>query len=71
MELLCCRYSVAQNLEQVASDLEKPISDVTVLILDRPRHTKLINQCRETGARLDSVHHHHHLWAEASSVGFD
>lgn len=27
-------------------------SDVTVLILDRPRHKEIINQCREAGARI-------------------
>jgi len=46
------RYTVQENLEQIAFDLEKPISDVTVLILDRPRHESLIRQCREAGARL-------------------
>ena len=45
------RYSVRENLEQVAVDLEKPVSDVTVLVLDRPRHEKLIKECREAGAR--------------------
>jgi len=48
----CCRYSVRENLEQVAADLDKPISDVTVLVLDRPRHVDLIKQCRESGARV-------------------
>lgn len=46
------RYTVQENLEQIAFDLEKPISDVTVLILDRPRHESLIQQCREAGARF-------------------
>jgi fructose-1,6-bisphosphatase/sedoheptulose 1,7-bisphosphatase-like protein len=27
-------------------------SDVTVLMLDRPRHAELIRQCREAGARI-------------------
>lgn len=45
------RYSVLENLEQIAMDLDKPISDITVLILDRPRHQTLIQQCREAGAR--------------------
>ena len=45
------RYSVRENFEQIAMDLEKPVSDITVLILDRPRHEKLIRECREAGAR--------------------
>jgi len=44
--------SVAQNLEAVALALDKPISDVTVLMLDRPRHADLVRQCREAGARI-------------------
>ena len=32
-------------------DLEKPVSDITVLVLDRPRHEKLIRDVREAGAR--------------------
>ena len=27
-------------------------SDVTVLILDRPRHKDIIQQCRDAGARI-------------------
>lgn len=30
-------------------------SDVTVLILDRPRHKDIIKQCREAGARIRLV----------------
>ena len=27
-------------------------SDVTVVILDRPRHAEIIKQCRQAGARI-------------------
>ncbi|HET7813926.1 MAG TPA: class II fructose-bisphosphatase [Candidatus Baltobacteraceae bacterium] len=47
--------SVRDNLEAVANALEKPISDVTVVILDRPRHAQLIEQVREAGARIKLI----------------
>ncbi len=47
--------SVRDNLEAVSNALEKPINDVTVVILDRPRHTELIRQVREVGARIKLI----------------
>jgi fructose-1,6-bisphosphatase II len=47
--------SVRDNLEAVANALEKPINDVTVVILDRPRHAELIKQVREVGARIKLI----------------
>ena len=47
--------SVADNLEAVANALERPINDVTVVILDRPRHKDLINEIRDTGARIKLI----------------
>ncbi|HEV3152550.1 MAG TPA: class II fructose-bisphosphatase [Candidatus Baltobacteraceae bacterium] len=47
--------SVRDNLEAVANALEKPINDVTVVILDRPRHAELIQQVREVGARIKLI----------------
>jgi fructose-1,6-bisphosphatase class II len=40
------------NIRAVAKALGKAISDVTVIILDRPRHETLIQQVRQTGARI-------------------
>eukprot|EP00878_Enallax_costatus_P000604 GHUV01000705.1.p1 GENE.GHUV01000705.1~~GHUV01000705.1.p1 ORF type:complete len:427 (+),score=98.84 GHUV01000705.1:278-1558(+) len=48
-------YSVAHNLEAVANCLGKPVSDVTVLVLDRPRHAKLIQEIRGAGARIRMI----------------
>lgn len=48
-------YSVAHNLEAVANCLGKPVSDVTVLVLDRPRHAKLIQEIRAAGARIRMI----------------
>ena len=47
--------SVRDNLEAVANALEKPINDVTVVILDRPRHAQLIAEVREAGARIKLI----------------
>ncbi len=43
---------VRENLEAVANALEKPMNDVCVIILDRPRHADLIREVREAGARI-------------------
>lgn len=48
-------YSVAHNLEAVANCLNKPIGDVTVLVLDRPRHAQLIADIRKAGARIRMI----------------
>ena len=47
--------SVRDNLEAVANALEKPINDVTVVILDRPRHADLVRQVRDVGARIKLI----------------
>lgn len=41
-----------QNVQAVADALGKPVNDLTVIILDRPRHEALIRDVRETGARI-------------------
>lgn len=46
---------VRDNLEAVANALEKPINDVTVVLLDRPRHADIIKQIREVGARIKLI----------------
>ena len=42
---------VAENLREVAKAKKSSVSDLTVCILDRPRHAELIAQVRATGAR--------------------
>lgn len=41
-----------ENIQIVADCLAKPVSAVTVVILDRPRHEELIARVRKTGARI-------------------
>eukprot|EP00210_Caulerpa_lentillifera_P007133 g6825.t1 len=45
-------YGPREPLGQIAFNLEEPIFDVAVLILDRPKHDNLMQQCREAGARI-------------------
>jgi fructose-1,6-bisphosphatase II len=44
-----------QNVQAVAKALGKDVSDVTVVILDRPRHADLIAEVRRTGARIHLI----------------
>lgn len=46
------RASVTDNLKSVARALDKDVHDVTAVILDRDRHTDIIRECRENGARI-------------------
>ena len=44
--------SVSENIRSVAARLNKPVEHVTVVMLDRPRHEKMIAEAREIGARI-------------------
>lgn len=44
--------SVEENLSNVAKALNKDISDLTVTVIDRPRHEDLIKRVRAVGARI-------------------
>jgi fructose-1,6-bisphosphatase II / sedoheptulose-1,7-bisphosphatase len=43
---------VAENLRAIAKRLDRDVEDLVVIVLDRPRHEKLINDIRATGARI-------------------
>ena len=43
---------VAENLRAVARCLDRDVTDLVVIVLDRPRHEQLIAEIRETGARI-------------------
>jgi fructose-1,6-bisphosphatase II len=47
--------SPTENLRSVADALGKYIEDLTVVILDRPRHEKLIAEVRHAGARIKLI----------------
>src|SRR2546427_773481 len=46
---------VAENLKAIAQSLNRDVSDLTIVILDRPRHEKLINDVRAAGARIKLI----------------
>lgn len=47
--------TVKENLREVARALDKNISEVTVVILDRPRHQAIIEEARSAGARIKLI----------------
>ena len=46
---------VEENIRRVAGALKKSVGDVTVVVLDRPRHEKLISEIRAVGARIKMI----------------
>ncbi|MEV0615040.1 class II fructose-bisphosphatase [Nonomuraea sp. NPDC050404] len=46
---------VAANIQAVARAKHCSPSDVTVVVLDRPRHERLVKEIRETGARIKFI----------------
>lgn len=46
---------IAENLKRVARAYDMVVSDMTVSVLDRPRHESIITQVREVGARVRLV----------------
>jgi fructose-1,6-bisphosphatase II len=49
------RYPVAENIHQVAKAKGSTPEDVTVVLLDRPRHEALAAEIRATGARIKFI----------------
>ncbi len=49
------RLPPAENLARIAAALGRRIGDLTVVILDRPRHTDLIDEVRAAGARIKLI----------------
>jgi fructose-1,6-bisphosphatase II len=47
--------SVKENIGCVAEALKKHISEVTVVVLDRPRHAELLDDIRAAGARVKLI----------------
>jgi fructose-1,6-bisphosphatase II len=47
--------SPAENVRSIASALGRKVGDITVVVLDRPRHESLIAELRETGARIKLI----------------
>jgi fructose-1,6-bisphosphatase class II len=43
---------VPENLRNIAAAFNRKVSDLTIVVLDRPRHAQLISDIREAGARI-------------------
>ncbi|RUQ21343.1 class II fructose-bisphosphatase [Kocuria massiliensis] len=54
-DLVDLRLPVKQNLHLVAKAKRKRINQLTVCVLDRPRHAKLVEEIRATGARTRMI----------------
>ncbi len=46
---------VALNLKNIAQAKQKKISEITVVVLDRPRHEQLLDDIRSAGARVKLI----------------
>jgi len=46
---------VAENLQIIAQSLNREVRDLTVVVLDRPRHEKIIQDVRQAGARIKLI----------------
>src|ERR1700689_1361054 len=46
---------VAVNLKNIARRLHRGVEDLVVMVLDRPRHEKLIGDIRKAGARIKLI----------------
>ncbi len=49
------RLSPQENVERIAAALRRRPNDITVIVLDRPRHKQLTADLREVGARIKLI----------------
>ncbi len=54
-DVIDIRRSVTDNLEAIAKAKHKALHEVTVIILERPRHDALIAEVREAGCRIKLI----------------
>ena len=47
--------SVAENLKNIAKVKKRKVSELTVVVLDRPRHEQLLSEIRSAGARVKLI----------------
>ena len=47
--------SVADNLKNIAEAKKRKMQEITVVVLDRPRHEQLLTEIREAGARVKLI----------------
>ncbi len=49
------RATTGENLQRIAEAEERHVEDLTVVVLDRPRHERLLQEIRATGARVKLI----------------
>ena len=59
---------VAENLRIIADSLNREVDDLTITVLDRPRHEKLIQDIRAAGARIHLIEDGDVIGAIAAAV---
>ena len=47
--------SVTENLQSVARAKHREVQDLTVVVLDRPRHDSIVSEVRQAGARIKLI----------------
>src|SRR5579859_4032345 len=45
----------SENLKELSKAMKTPVEDLTVIILNRPRHEEIIREVRQTGARIKLI----------------
>ncbi len=53
--VICLKLSVEDNISAISKALNKPVGDITVVILERDRHKDLIARVRKMGARIHLI----------------
>src|SRR3954451_5878653 len=46
---------VAENIRAIAAAYDRNVGDITTIVLDRPRHHDLIEDIRQSGARIKLI----------------
>ena len=59
--------STAENLQAVAKAKDESVSDLTVAVLDRPRHEDIINQIKQAGANVKLISGVDVIWGIATA----
>ncbi|MCX6004892.1 MAG: class II fructose-bisphosphatase [Chloroflexi bacterium] len=55
IDVIIINATVAENLKNIAAAKKKRISEVTVVVLDKPRHEQLLSDIRSAGARIKLI----------------
>lgn len=48
-------WTVEENIKAIAKAMKRKVTDLTIIVLDRERHNNLIQEIRDTGARIKLI----------------